>query len=73
MKPLIEVLHASRNINNSVDSVDPADSASSADVSVPAQEQRGRLRLVDFACGSGALLLPLASALPEVDFVGVDM
>jgi hypothetical protein len=38
---------------------------------------RRPLRVVDFACGSGALLLPLAvvcrAAAVDVDFIGVDM
>jgi SAM-dependent methyltransferase len=32
-----------------------------------------RLRVVDFGSGSGNLLLPLAHALPALDFVAVDM
>ena len=36
------------------------------------QEPGRRPRVVDFGCGSGALLLPIAASLPDVDFVGVD-
>ena len=32
-----------------------------------------RMRVVDFGCGSGSLLLPLASLFPNHDFIGVDM
>ncbi len=32
-----------------------------------------RLCIVDFACGSGALTLPLAYLFPNHDFIGVDM
>ena len=35
--------------------------------------QRSRLCIVDFGCGSGGLLLPLAALFPKHDFVGVDM
>ena len=37
------------------------------------QVPRRRLRVVDFGSGSGALTLPLAAALPHVDFVAVDI
>jgi 2-polyprenyl-3-methyl-5-hydroxy-6-metoxy-1,4-benzoquinol methylase len=40
------------------------------------QPQRPRavsLRIVDFGCGTGNLLLPLAALLPHCHFTGVDM
>eukprot|EP00929_Paragymnodinium_shiwhaense_P074434 TRINITY_DN38098_c0_g1_i1.p1 TRINITY_DN38098_c0_g1~~TRINITY_DN38098_c0_g1_i1.p1 ORF type:complete len:538 (-),score=114.66 TRINITY_DN38098_c0_g1_i1:565-2079(-) len=38
-----------------------------------ASEARADLTVVDFGCSSGNLLLPLAAAFPETQFVGVDL
>jgi methylase of polypeptide subunit release factors len=37
------------------------------------QEQQGGLHVVDFGCGTGNLLLPLAALFPRCSFTGVDM
>ena len=37
------------------------------------QEAPGGTRVVDFGCGSGNLLLPLAALFPRCSFVGIDM
>ena len=31
------------------------------------------IRVIDFGCGSGNLLLPLAALFPQCQFVGIDM
>lgn len=37
------------------------------------QQQQHRLHIVDFGCGTGNLLLPLAALFPCCNFTGVDM
>jgi 2-polyprenyl-3-methyl-5-hydroxy-6-metoxy-1,4-benzoquinol methylase len=37
------------------------------------QQQQWRLHIVDFGCGTGNLLLPLAALFPCCNFTGVDM
>jgi hypothetical protein len=37
------------------------------------QHQRKQQTVVDFGCGTGNLILPLAAASPETDFVGIDL
>ena len=56
-----------------------ADDAAAADAAFAERQQRppwtGKKKqtVVDFGCGTGNLILPLAAASPETDFVGLDL
>jgi hypothetical protein len=50
-----------------------AERAQPADSQQQQQQQQHRLHIVDFGCGTGNLLLPLAALFPSCIFTGVDM
>jgi SAM-dependent methyltransferase len=50
-----------------------AQQAQLADSQQQQQQQQHKLHIVDFGCGTGNLLLPLAALFPSCTFTGVDM